>query len=484
MTTAPNVRPASASAAAASAEISDIDLVARGSLSLQIISGLLWLVISGAFALVNLIQAQMPAFLAECPVFTYGRTHAMAETAFIYGWAANAGFAVALWLLGRLGGNPLRSLNWVTIGTIFWNLAVLGGVIGIAFGEGTSITFLQMPRAVQPLLLVAFGAIAIPGLIAWIGRRQQATFASQWYVIAAFFLFPWLFSAAQVALLWTPVRGVLQAITAGWFVQGAWTLWLAPLALAPAYYLVPKITGRLIPNYDFAPVSFWTLVVIGGWTGGRHLVGGPVPAWIASVAVVSSVLLLFHYLVVALNLRGAFSKPSVALKFVGLGLIAYVLGGILDAVTAFRSVAVTTQFTWFTQAQTQLAWYGAFSMMIFGAIYFLTPRLVNQAWPSSPLLRAHFAASVIGTVTLVGALAVAGLTQGRDLADPKISFVEIAADTRVWLEVAAAGQALLLIGNAVLAFHFIRLTIAKVFAPAVPAAALFRQPPSMEASAT
>jgi cytochrome c oxidase cbb3-type subunit 1 len=374
----------------------------------------------------------------------------------------------------------MRSMNWTVVGTLFWNVAVTLGLIGMATGDGTSIPFLHLPRAVLPLMLVAYGAIALPGVLAWTGRRQQTTFAAQWYALGALFLFPWLFSAAQIMLLWaTPLRGVLQAVAAGWFMQGAWTLWLAPLALAAAYYLVPKITGRTIPHYDFAPVSFWVLLVVGGWTGGRHLIGGPVPAWLASFAVVSCTLLLFHYIVIAINLRGAVGQGGTTLKFVAFGLIAYILGGFADAVTAFRGIAEITQFTWVAQAQSQLALTGAFSMILFGAIYFLGPRLANQPWPSVPLIRAHFVAAVLGTIGLIASLTVAGLVQGTDLADASVSFATIAADTRIWLQLAIASQALLLAGNLLLAFHFVRLLKTQSSAPA---AQLFRQPPTMEAS--
>jgi cytochrome c oxidase cbb3-type subunit 1 len=466
--------------AAVTADAREIDASSRCALSLLFASALAWLLVSGVLAIVNLIQAQAPGFLADCEIFTYGRTHAYQETVFIYGWAANAGFAVALWVVGRLGGAPMRSMNWAIVGTLFWNTAVTLGVIGIATGDGTSIPFLHLPRAVLPLMLVAYAAIALPAVLAWTGRRQQTTFAAQWYALAALFLFPWLFSAAQVVLLWAePMRGVLQAIAAGWFMQGAWTLWLAPLALAAAYYLVPKITGRTIPHYDFAPVSFWVLLVIGGWTGGRHLIGGPVPAWIASMAVVSCTLLTFHYIVVAINLRGAFGQGGTALRFVAFGLAAYVIGGFLDAVTAFRSIAEFTQFTWVDQAQSQLALTGAFSMIVFGALYFLGPRLANRPWPSLALIRAHFGAAVLGTIGLVISLAVAGLVQGRGLADAAVTFATIADDTRIWLQIAVASQALLLLGNLLLAFHFVRLLKTQ---SAVPAAGLFRQPPTMEAS--
>ncbi len=474
MTTAPH--------AADNAEVTEVDTSARCALLLLLAFAVLWLVVSGVLALVNLVQLHTPALLADCSLLTYGRTHALQETAFIYGWAANAGLAVALWILARLGGSPLRSLNWVMAGTVFWNLAIALGLVGIATGDGTSNAWLHLPRYVLPMMLVAYGTIAVPGVLAWSGRRHETAFAAQWYGVAALFLFPWIFSLAQVMLVFVPERGVLQALVAGWFVQGAWTLWLAPLALTAAYYLVPKLSGRTITSYEFAALSFWTLLFVGAWTGGRHLIGGPVPAWIPTIAVVSCALLLFHYIVVALNLRAAFSGGgSTVMKFMALGLGAYVLGGFIDAATALRSVAAFSQFTYFSTAQTQLALTGAFSMLLYGAIYFLAPRITGQPWPSVVLIRAHYAAALTGTVGLVIALAGAGWIQGHDLRDPLVSFAAIAAHVRPWLLIATAAQAILLFGNLLLAAHLVRLIAAK---SAAPAAGLFRPAPAMEAPAS
>ena len=85
----------------------------------------------------------------------------------------------------------------------------------------------------------------------------------------------------------------------------------------------------------------------------------------------------------------------------------------------------------------------------------------------------------LGTIGLIASLTVAGLVQGTDLADASVSFATIAADTRIWLQLAIASQALLLAGNLLLAFHFVRLLKTQSSAPA---AQLFRQPPTMEAS--
>lgn len=464
-----------------STEVTAIDTHARCPLLPMLASALVWLLVSGVLALIASVQLHTPGFMADCAFFTYGHTQALQETAFVYGWLANAGLALGLWILARLGGESLRAGNWISVGMLFWNLGVTVGLIGIATGDATGFSLLQLPRYVQPLLLVAFGAMAVAGVLAWSDRRTETTFASQWYVFAALFLFPWLFSVAQVTLFWAPLRGVLQAVAAGWFAQGVYALWLAPLALGAAYYVVPKVTGRVLPSYQFAALSFWTLVVIGAWTGGRHLIGGPVPAWISTMAIVSCSLMIFHFVVVALNLRGAFGGGGVALRLISFGLLAYVLGGLLNALTSMRVVALVTQFTFFDQAEQQLALYGAVSMLLFGALYFALPRLTGQRWASGTLVSGHAILAILGVALLVVSLGAAGWVQGHALLDPKVPFADIATATRPWLLAATVAQAILLFGNLLLAVNFVRTLVTK---PAVPAENIFVAPAEMEATAT
>ena len=350
-------------------EISEIDVSARGPLLLLIGSAILWLVAGGVLALIGSIQLHTPQFLANIVWFTYGRMQAAQEAALIYGWAVNSSLAVALWLLARLGGSPLRAAGLAITGALFWNLALTVGVIGIFAGDLTGFSLLQLPAYVQPLLFIAFAAIAVAGVLAWTGRRNAFTFAAQWYAVAPLFIFPWVFSVAQVLLLFVPVHGTLQAVVAAWFGQNLTALVLAPFALAAVYYLLPKISGRPVHHYDYAPHSFWVLLFIGGWAGGRHLAGGPVPAWVATTGIVATVLLLFHYTVVAVNLAGIFAgRGSTVLRFAAIGLAAYLLGGLLNAVTSVRDVAKFAQFTYISAAQNQLLLGGACTFMICGAL--------------------------------------------------------------------------------------------------------------------
>ena len=439
--------------------ISESDTTARGPLGLLLVSAFAWLIVSTILSLVGTIQLHTPDFLASCVAFTHGRVEAMQESAYIYGWAGNIVFAVALWLLSVLGGAPLRGPGLLSAGTLFWNLGVTAGVVAIGAGEATSIPYLQMPGYVQPLLFVAAGAITTPAVLAWTGRNSDSTYASQWYALAGVFLFPWVFSAAQVMLLATPVHGLTQSIVAAWFGQGVISLWLLPVALASAYYLLPKLSGRPAFHYEFAKHGFWTLVVLGAWTGGRHLIGSPAPAWVSSVAVVALYLLLFHYVIVALNLPAGLTgwKGPITLRFVAFGLTAYVLSGLGDVVTANHGVAALLQHTYFSVAQGKLLFGGAFSFLMFAAVYEMGPRVVGSAWPSPGLIRTHFLAAVAGTLLSVLGLAIAGWSQGRAQAETAVNFTAVAAAAKPGLLIATAGDAVLLLAALLVFTHLVRL---------------------------
>jgi cytochrome c oxidase cbb3-type subunit 1 len=139
-----------------------IDTHSRGPLLLLLGSGVLWLVISGVLALIASIQLHTPTFFADCAWLTFGRVQALRETAFVYGWLANAGLALGLWIAVRLGGEAMRAGNWVVVGALFWNLGVSLSLVGIAAGDAAGHTFFQIPSYAQPLLLAGVMGPGLP----------------------------------------------------------------------------------------------------------------------------------------------------------------------------------------------------------------------------------------------------------------------------------------------------------------------------------
>ena len=206
------------------------------------------------------------------------------------------------------------------------------------------------------------------------------------------------------------------------------------------------------------------------------------PAWVPTIAAAACLVLLFHTLIVVLNLRGAAGGGGTALKFITFGLAAYVLGGLLDSITSLRGVALVTQFTHFSTAQQQLALYGGVSMILLGGIYFAVPRLTGRAWASAAFVGGHRIALVLGVLLLVVSLAVAGWIQGHDLNNKDVSFAATAAHTRPWLLAATAAQVILLAGNLLLLVNLCRTLYACCCGKeSAPAENPFRPAAAMEA---
>ncbi len=66
-------------------------------------------------------------------------------------------------------------------------------------------------------------------------------------------------------------------------------------------------------------------------------------------------------------------------------------------------------------AQLQLMSYGFFGMVMFGAIYYILPRVTNRAWHMPGMIGFHFWSSFLGCLASVTILAIAGYTQARAL---------------------------------------------------------------------
>ena len=87
-----------------------------------------------------------------------------------------------------------------------------------------------------------------------------------------------------------------------WYVSNLNLLFFTPVALATAYYLLPKLTGRPVYSYRLAIIGFWALAALAGWTGMQKLMGGPIPVWMTGVGSGATILMLIPVAAVALNL--------------------------------------------------------------------------------------------------------------------------------------------------------------------------------------
>lgn len=441
-------------------ELGGVDRSLRFPVLFFAVCAVLWLITSNVLMLAASIQSYQPDFLAGLSWFTYGRLLPMATNALLFGWGCNAIFAVAIWLMARLSLSPVRDGGMLIIAGIFWNFGLDLGSLGILMGDLTPVEFLELPGYATPILLIAYALIGVWGIQAFLTRRKKTVNVSQWYLLAAFFWFPWIYTIAQFMVVWFPARGVVQSVVGHWFHASLLNLWFTPMALAVAYYLIPKILGRPIYSYSLALLGFCALMLVGSWTGMVAMIGGPIPVWLSSTSIVASVVMIMPVVVVVLNLfltvKGSLAKlwRSLALRFVLFGIVSYLLAGVFDSVRAFHSVSQIVQFTTVTTAYHQQIIYAFFSMVLFGGLYFMVPRLSGREWPSVRLIYLHFWGSFVGITVIVFSLFVGGLAAGIQMNHPEIPFAEITQSLVIWLKMNTIGIVCLAVGHVAFIVNF------------------------------
>ncbi len=447
----------------------------RGPFLLFFVSAVIWLLAASVLGVIAALQqgSLVAGPFRDCEILTYGHVAAAQRNLFIYGWGFNAFFALNLWLLSQLGRFEFRN-GWIaTLGGAVWNLALTYGVIQIFAGNQTGFGLLEFPREVGPVLAVAFLLAGFWPIVAFARRPTGHTFASQWFVVGASFAFPLTYLLAQLLVLWQPASGVVQAIAHSWFVSNLLLLWFGASALAAVYYFLPKVLGRTISGYYLAPVAFWTFFLFASWTGPSTMIGAPVPLWLQSVGVVASAMLIIPVIITALNFHGTLSTEGgwsrawndTTLRFVSFGAVAFTLFGLLNAIFGFRGPNAVVRFTSFAAGQEQLLVYACATMVIFGAAYFVLPRLTGSLWPSAKLVHVHFWATALGAVASVVALLVGGYESGKQLADVTVSFQQVAKAGSSWNVALSVSAVLLLVGHLAFALNAFGM-ILKSFAPA------------------
>ncbi|NDV60893.1 hypothetical protein G0Q06_00335 [Puniceicoccales bacterium CK1056] len=439
--------------------LGEVDDSMRQPAMLFLISAVLWLLAGTFLAIIAAIKATNPEFLGATEWLTFGRVRTAHLNAMIYGWGNNVIFAVAPWIMGRLSRARIRHTNILLVAGVFWNIAITIGIIGILKGDMIAVEWLEMPAYITPLVAISYALVGVWVIIAFRWRQSEHVYVSQWYLLAAFFWLPWLYIVAQVMLVFEPATGVVQSLTNWWFAHNVLGLWLTPCALAAAYYLIPKVLGRPIHSYYLSVVGFWALALFYNWAGVHHLIGGPVPAWVISAGTVASVMMVIPVIVVAVNHhltvvglhKQGWASPTI--RFVVFGAINYTVVSLFGSMMALRHVNETTHFTHFTVGHAHHGVYAFFTMIMFGAVYYMMPRLLDREWPNAFLIKAHWWMCAMGIVLMVVALQVGGWLQGMQMnaltedGTPVYTFLEVVENTKPWLWARSLSGLLLLVGH-------------------------------------
>ena len=423
-------------------------------------SAIVWLLIGTLVAMLVSFKMHAPDLLSDVDFLTWGRLRPVHVNIMIYGWASMAAMGTSIWLMARLCRTVLRHPLLIVAGAGFWNLGVLIGVVGVLAGQSTGYQWLEFPPYAAVVLFVAYTLIMSWAVLMFRFRRGQQIYITQWYLLGAFLWFPWLYAAAQLMLFAFPVQGVLQAAVGWWYANNLLFLWLGAIGLGTAYYMIPKVIGRPVYSYHLATIGFWTYALFSSWTGMQRLVDGPFPAWMITASIAATILTIIPVTTVGLNhhmtMQGYFPllRYSPTLRFTVFGAISYTVFSVIGILISLRSTARYLDFTQASVAYSHLGLYAFVTMILFGSMYYIVPRLVGREWRYASLIKLHFWASVYGIGLMSLMLFAAAVVQGMELNTPTMAFTEPIQSILPYLRGRSIAGVLMTASHFIFAFHF------------------------------
>ncbi len=421
-----------------------------------------WLIVASFAGLLASLKLHWPDLLTEQAWLSFGRLRTMHLNGVAYGWAPLGLLGLAIWMLPRLLRTQLLGGRLVIFGALLWNAALIAGMGGLAIGINAGMEWLEIPWQIGVLFAIGGMLVGLPMALMLTRRKVNHLYVSVWYMGAALFWFPTLYIVAKVPGVHF---GVEQATMNWWYGHNVLGLFYTPLSLAAVYYFLPKVIGRPVRSYNLSLLGFWTLAFFYGQVGAHHLIGGPIPEWLITLSIVQSVMMIIPVLAFSINqhmtLKGHFSalRHSPVLRFIVFGAVMYTLASVQGSFQALRTVNATTHFTHFTVAHAHIGMYGFVSMVIFGGVYFVMPRILNTAWPKPSLIAWHFWLVVAGFAVYMITLSIGGVLQGLALLDPAREFMESVAVTMPWLQGRSIGGALMTLGHLVFALHVLLIIV-------------------------
>lgn len=388
------------------------DFAARQS----ILWAIAWLVGGVTVTLVAHALLLRPELASDLPFLSYGRVRGVAETTVVFGWLGTIGFAAIYAILPRITEVQLHNEVLGAATTLTWSVLLTGGIVALLLGINQGRLLAELPAGADLGVLLMLLFVLYNAGVTTVRRREKTLYVSGWYLLAAALLAPIIYVAGNLPLF----SGVVDGIVAGFYLNGIEVLWMLPLGLAIAHYVIPVETGKPLYSAALARASFWSLVFAGGWTGQRFFLKGPGPDYLDTIAVAMTLVLLVPVVSAATNLfatgRGRWElvSQSFGLRFavtaVGL-LVAWI---VLVALETVPSVSRFVGLTAWQAGTRHLAFFGVFSSFAFAFIYHAYPLMVGRDWYSRRLAAVHFWTTEIAVIAGTALLLATGAAQAAD----------------------------------------------------------------------
>jgi cytochrome c oxidase cbb3-type subunit I len=307
----------------------------------------------------------------------------------IYGWIGMSFVAAIFYIVPKLCGVPLKYPKLAYWAGWLWNLAVLlnlaliwAGIVGNPLLSIQPYEYAEAPLLVDILIVLCAVAIIISVHATVLARTKPTLYVSIWYLLGGLYTTAITYLAGNFLVL--AFSGLGNQIIHAWWLHNAVGLFITPLGLGIAYYLIPIASQQPVYSHRLGILGFWTLMAFYRGTGLHHFLQMPMPTWIGEFAVVSSVLLAIPVLAVVVNHLATPANnwrkifESFPLRFAIFGSVYYLFTCIQGPFQATHAVNWFVHFTEWVQAHAHLALTGAFTCYGIAAIIYIFPRVTGR----------------------------------------------------------------------------------------------------------
>jgi cytochrome c oxidase cbb3-type subunit 1 len=385
------------------------------------ISAGVWMVIGTSFGITAGTELIAPDLLGNIPWIVFGRLRAMHTTIVMFGFAVTMLIGAAFYIVPRLVRVPLFSERLGIASLVVWNGSILAGVIALSLGYTQSREYAEMFFPSDVGVVVAFVLMLWNLIITVMRRKEPVLYVSVWYFVGGLLL-----SAATYIIgncMWVGWKGAIfgmpDAVIHWFYGHNVLGLLMTPLAVAAAYYVIPRAVKAPLYSHTLSQIGFWSILIMYTHIGTHHLLQAPAPTWLKLISVVDSIAMTIPVATVLVNLwmtaQGRIGKltQNPAARFVFVGTIMYLVVCIQGPFQSLPIVQRITHFTHWIPAHAHLAVLGFVGMIGWGTCYFILPEMTGRPIHSERLANLHYWLMFMGVVSMMVVLTVSGLIQGH-----------------------------------------------------------------------
>ena len=373
--------------------------------------------------IIALQLAWWPANL-NLPWTSFGRLRPLHTNAVIFAFTANGLFAGIYYSMQRLLKTRMYSDKLSAFHFWGWQAIIVSAAVTLPLGLTQGKEYAELIWPIDLVIAVVWVAFAINFFGTLAIRKVKHLYVAIWFYMSMVVTIAVLHIVNNLAMPATLTRsypvfaGITDALVQWWYGHNAVGFLLTTPILGLMYYFLPKAAERPVFSYRLSILHFWALVFLYIWAGPHHLLYSALPDWAQTVGMVFSVMLLAPswggMLNGLLTLRGAWHRlrEDAVLKFFVVAITFYGMSTFEGPMMSLRAVNALSHYTDWTIAHVHSGALGWVGMMMFGMLYWLTPRLWNRPLHSEAAATLHFWLATLGLVFYVVAMWTAGVTQG------------------------------------------------------------------------